>query len=964
MRLRTTTAFLAGALLALSACADDAGGGGGSVPQADVGGGDSGGGFVFDTGAGGLDGSGPGGSDGAVDAVDAGGPGADASGADAAADAAPADVGGDGGTISDTGLDGGTAGDTATADVPGGEDASPDVALPTDLPAGAPCGPALGTCAEGATCVETGAGKATCLADLGSGDPCGPGKGACGVGLACLTVGGADVCATPQPAGAPCDGETLVCNGGLSCEAVGAIEGWHLAATWTPDPALSPAFAPGRVARGAGGHAWVIDEAAGRVVVLDPFGGTVGVVGEGTFGPVKALVAPTGLAPAPSNQAMMVGDASQRFLIGTLPGGAVSYFMGGPGPGLSQFSANLDDVACIDGGKWVWASVPTQDKVKVYQYTGTFAADLGESGAADGQLTAPSALWADADGVWVADATGRLQRFGTDFAWQQTIALPAGQGGPLVPADLFVDEQGWIYVADPAGGVLVLDDAGATVATIPAEDAPAPTGVAPWWDGSVLVGDAAAGAVLVFEPDRSTVCVAPAALGAPCGAGVGPCIPGATCVPSAPGAGSGTCRYFAGSGEDCGVPFVECAADLGCVAPDSPALPSVCLPVVGLGEPCGPAVAACEPDMGCAWETPDHLARVCLPRAPIGAACNVYGVGGCIAGASCEESGPATYTWVCKALGGSQELCGPGVGSCGPGLGCNFSDPSLKEKLCYPDLKKGNECGIPQSGLCSDGTSCVWKTAAEDLAVCAADVGPGATCAVPGVGGCTAGSTCLYTDALQTKALCQPDETPVGQVCGVNGLPLCAPGGDCLIDAPGSAGAHCYEQKPLDAPCGAGVGLCGAGGDCFLDDVEALLGACVPARPYGSACGEGIGLCADGGVCVCSDPFTDVCPGSVCIPPVEAGDLCVVNSVLTPIGWVGVCPVGFGCVANDLGLYAGGSTTNDVHSIFFRCMPEVEQGGPCGPYAGACPAGLQCLVDGQPMTLQTLLDGVPGVCSP
>lgn len=959
MRTIRTVAWVC--VLALAGCADAGGGGGVGAPDGGGAGGD--GGLVLDTGGG----------DAGAGADSGGGPGdatGDTGGSDGGDTVVPGDAAGPGDTGGDTTGPGdvgpGDAGDDAgLGDAePGdgtGVDAGPD-ALPSDLPVGAPCGPDLGTCEAGASCVETGAGGSACYANLEAGAPCGPGLGACVEGLSCVTVGGGDVCATVVPAGVPCDGETNVCKAGLGCEPVGAITGFHLADTWTPDPALAPTFAPGRIARGAGGHAWVIDESVGRVVVLDPFGGTLSVVGEGTFGQVKALMNPTGVAPAPANQAVMILDAAQRFLIATLPGGAVSYIMGGSGSGANQLASAPDDVASVDAGGWVWVSLPDEDKVRVFLHTGAAGGDLTTTPA--GPLDEPRALWADEDAVWVSDATGRIHIFLSDTTWFLSVNLPQPQGAPLVPADFFVDGQGWIYLANPAGGVLIVDGAGAPVLTIPAAEVASPTGVAPWWDGSFLVADAATASVLLMEPDRETVCVAPAKLGAPCGAGIGPCIAGATCVPTAPGAGSGTCWYFADSGEDCDVPFVECGDGLGCVAADTPALPSVCLPVVAAGAPCGPGVGACAPDQGCAWETPDHLARVCLPRAAVGAPCNVYGVGGCVEGASCEPTGLAQYTWACKPLGKFGTPCGPGVGSCGEGLGCNFKSQTLTEKACYKDAEKGNQCGNPQSGLCPEGTSCVWQSAAQDVAVCAGDVGPGATCGTFGVGSCTPGSTCLFTDAAQTKAQCFLDSTPVGEACGVNGLPLCAPGGDCLIDAPASVAAHCYEQKPLDAQCGAGVGLCQPGGDCLLTDVEALLGTCVPARPFGAACGEGIGLCGDGGVCVCGDPFADVCPGSVCVPTVEPGDLCVVNSVIASTGWVGFCPVGYGCVANDFGFYEGGTTLNEAHTVFFRCMPESLEGGPCGAYAGACPAGLQCLVGGLPLTLQNILDGAVGTCAP
>lgn len=946
------------ALVALVAgCAGDDGGG---APATDAGSDvakDSGGGLFDDTGS--------------FDPIDAG---ADTATPDALGpDAAGPDVAEpDGGTPDVEAPDVGPQ-DDGTNDVDHIDDVEPadaggdsDASVPTEIPVGGACTPEGLPCVAGASCVPTaqGAAASQCYEDLQLGAPCGPGLGGCAPEADCVVVGGQSLCAVAQPAGGACDDAANPCKAGLSCEEVGAILTWEPGATWTPDAALAPGFVGGRIAVGPENRIHVVDETAERIVALDGAGATLLVIGDGTFGPVKALQDVTGLTPAPNGTIMAV-DAMQRWLVAYHLDGPVSNLMAGPGTGAQQLQNDPDDVAAMNGGKWVWASEPAADRVKVYKSTGAFVGNLGQPGLGDGQLTAPTTLWAESDGVWVADAGGRLQRFGEDLGWKKTIALPTlGDGSPLVPADFFVGAEGRFFVADAGGGVLILDADGALIMDIGAPLLEAPAGIAPWWDGAFIVSDAALGQLAVFEPVRETLCVAPANLGKPCGAGIGPCIQGATCVPTALGAGSGTCVYFADQGEDCGVPFVECAGGLTCVAPEFEGQPSLCLPVAGSGAPCGPGLAGCAPENGCAWSNAAHDALICLPRAVEGALCNVYGVGGCVAGTACVTEFAGSYTWRCKPIAGPVAPCGPGIASCNEGYGCNFETTTFKKKNCYKDGGTANECGIVNAGLCGPGTSCVWQTPEELVSQCYANGGAGAKCGDYGTGDCLPGTTCLLESPQTTKNICKPNDTTLGQPCAVNGLPLCAPGGDCLIDAPGSAGAHCYPQIPLGEPCGAGVGLCQLGGDCLITNEAALLGECVPAHPYGQPCGEGLGLCADAGVCVCSDPFATVCPGNACIPPVGVPDLCAVNSVLTTPGWVGYCPTGFTCAINDLVLYDGGSTVNEAHTINFRCLPISADGGPCGPLVAGCDTGLQCLVNGQPQTLETVLNGQVGTCAP
>ncbi|MEC9374236.1 MAG: hypothetical protein VYC34_10350 [Planctomycetota bacterium] len=71
---------------------------------------------------------------------------------------------------------------------------------------------------------------------------------------------------------------------------------------------------------------------------------------------------------------------------------------------------------------------------------------IGEVGRSPGQFVYPRALDVAADGLWVIDKTGRIQRVSAQGDFEQSIALPSVDSG--FPVGMHVGPDGLLYIAD------------------------------------------------------------------------------------------------------------------------------------------------------------------------------------------------------------------------------------------------------------------------------------------------------------------------------------------------------------------------------------------------------------------------------------------------------------------------------------------------------------------------------------
>lgn len=126
---------------------------------------------------------------------------------------------------------------------------------------------------------------------------------------------------------------------------------------------------------------------------------------------------------------------------------------GASGPANGQFAAPYDAEVASNGDIYVADS--GNDRIQIFDSSGSFKEILGSSGTGDGQFDTPYSLYFDADGnLYVADANNhRVQKFDSDgnfvskFGSENCVGTPANNEF-CTPRELVVDSEGNIFVAD------------------------------------------------------------------------------------------------------------------------------------------------------------------------------------------------------------------------------------------------------------------------------------------------------------------------------------------------------------------------------------------------------------------------------------------------------------------------------------------------------------------------------------
>ena len=267
-------------------------------------------------------------------------------------------------------------------------------------------------------------------------------------------------------------------------------------------PVAAQVQTPTRIATDASGKVYVVDSAAGRVVVMDAFNR---VIAEKT-----GFRTPLGIAV----------DVSGNIYVGEADTGSVTVFDPQWNP-LSQLGAGagefgLPNYLAIDGGTTpatVYVSDSPSNQLKAYQ-GGTLVRSLGGPDSSSARFDFPAGVWVNAAGdVFCADQNHtRVLVFDRSGAFLRSFNLGAWSTPGFIgrPAGIAGDASGRIFVADTFQDfVKAFDEQGGLLATFSgygdaAGQVRSPAGLVVDSQGRLLVASPNTGRVEVFGLDCFT----------------------------------------------------------------------------------------------------------------------------------------------------------------------------------------------------------------------------------------------------------------------------------------------------------------------------------------------------------------------------------------------------------------------------------------------------------------------------
>ncbi len=207
-----------------------------------------------------------------------------------------------------------------------------------------------------------------------------------------------------------------------------------------PGPTLLPR--PVATAFDAEGNVYVLDERRAKIVVFSRQSGLPirTIAAEGT-GPGK-LLTPSALAITAGGTILVADTGNQRVARFTTSGTPLTDL---PVIGTPRGIAVTPDASRI------YVSTASDNRIRVYDRSGTLLTEFGGLGTKIGKLHSPAQLALDAAGdLWVADrGNSRVQRFGPDG--ERLAAFGArgiGTGEFLRPEGIAVDCNGLVTVSD------------------------------------------------------------------------------------------------------------------------------------------------------------------------------------------------------------------------------------------------------------------------------------------------------------------------------------------------------------------------------------------------------------------------------------------------------------------------------------------------------------------------------------
>lgn len=211
---------------------------------------------------------------------------------------------------------------------------------------------------------------------------------------------------------------------------------------------------PEGIAIDAEGDIWVADTYSGRVQEFDSEGNFLQVVGSKGSGEGQ-IGEPTGIDIDPSGNLWVADWQNNRVEVFDSEGGFLDQF-GSQGTGEGQF--NRPDALDIDDAGNVWVGDQNNDRVQRFDLAAQYIDQFGEGGSGEGQFNFayPMGLEAKDGHIWVADVNNhRIQEWVMPGAKElftahgQSVGSQGSEPGELSsPADVAVDEQGGLWIAD------------------------------------------------------------------------------------------------------------------------------------------------------------------------------------------------------------------------------------------------------------------------------------------------------------------------------------------------------------------------------------------------------------------------------------------------------------------------------------------------------------------------------------
>ena len=230
--------------------------------------------------------------------------------------------------------------------------------------------------------------------------------------------------------------------------------------TWEISGSPNPFDVPVGVAADAEGNIYVMDTNHSRVQKFDSQGNFLSMwgsegSGDGQFG---AILDPHEgrLAVDPQGNVYVIDLKNFRIQKFDSNGNYLTQW-GTEGDGEGQFREPLD--IAIDKQNNVYVSDVTNSTVQKFDETGRFLLRWGKAGYNDGEFSnVLSVAIAPNENVLVTDATGRIQRFDSNGLFLSTINPEPIDSQSVYLANIAVDNQGNIYVADWYGQRIVKFD--------------------------------------------------------------------------------------------------------------------------------------------------------------------------------------------------------------------------------------------------------------------------------------------------------------------------------------------------------------------------------------------------------------------------------------------------------------------------------------------------------------------------
>jgi YD repeat-containing protein len=214
---------------------------------------------------------------------------------------------------------------------------------------------------------------------------------------------------------------------------------------------------PASIAIDSAGDAWVGDYEGNRIEKFSPSGEYLEEFGSAGSGPGEFDFGyPTGIAAGPNGNLWVADTGNDRIEQWGAPVAHRVFdevlhqgTVGEEGAEEGQLEAPSDVARDSEGNLWVadWGN----DRIEEFDPEGNFLSQIGESGAGNGQLNDPSALAIDAEGdIWVVDHhNNRVEQFSPQGEYLSKFGTYGSSKGQFNgPEGIAIGPSGTIWVSD------------------------------------------------------------------------------------------------------------------------------------------------------------------------------------------------------------------------------------------------------------------------------------------------------------------------------------------------------------------------------------------------------------------------------------------------------------------------------------------------------------------------------------